>query len=37
VVAQDKRMKEASRMGFTTPVSSKEVKYVSQAIKSLFK
>jgi DNA repair protein RadA/Sms len=37
VVAQDKRIKEAKRMGFTVSVSSKEDKFVSQAIKQLFK
>jgi len=37
VVAQEKRIKEARRMGFTASVSSKEVKFVSQAIKQLFR
>lgn len=37
VVAQDKRLKEAKRMGFTIGISSKEVKYVNQAIKTLFR
>ena len=37
VVAQEKRVREAKRMGFTLPVSSKEAKYVGQAIKELFK
>ena len=37
VVAQDKRIKEAKRMGFTVSVSSREDKFVSQAIKQLFK
>ncbi|HKB88031.1 MAG TPA: DNA repair protein RadA [Patescibacteria group bacterium] len=37
VVAQDKRIKEAKRMGFTIPVTSKEAKFVNLAIKSLFK
>lgn len=37
VVAQDKRLKEARRMGFTIGISSKETKYVGQAIKKLFK
>ena len=37
VVAQDKRLKEAKRMGFTIPVSSRECKFVGQAIKILFK
>jgi DNA repair protein RadA/Sms len=35
VVAQEKRIKEARRMGFTVPISSKEYKYVGQAIKTL--
>jgi len=33
VVAQEKRVKEARRLGFTSPVSQKEVKYVYEAIK----
>jgi DNA repair protein RadA/Sms len=37
VVAQEKRLKEARRMGFTLPISSKEAKFVGQAIKLLFK
>ena len=37
VVAEEKRLKEAKRMGFTESVSSKETKFVSQAIKMLFK
>lgn len=37
VVAQDKRIKEARRMGFTFPVTSKESKFVGQSIKQLFK
>jgi DNA repair protein RadA/Sms len=37
VVAQEKRLKEAKRMGFTIGVNSREVKFVSQAIKILFK
>jgi DNA repair protein RadA/Sms len=37
VVAQDKRIKEAKRMGFTVGISSSLYKYVSQAIKTLFK
>jgi DNA repair protein RadA/Sms len=37
VVAQEKRFKEAKRMGFTVPVSSKEFKFVNEAIKQLFK
>ena len=37
VVAQDKRLKEAKRLGFLTGISSKEVKYLNQAIKQLFR
>lgn len=37
VVAQDKRIKESKRMGFTIAITSKEAKYVGQAIKQLFK
>jgi len=37
VVAQDKRLKEARRMGFGTPVSSREYKFVGQVVKTLFK
>ena len=37
VVAQDKRLKEAKRMGFTVGISSREIKFVGQAIKQLFK
>jgi DNA repair protein RadA/Sms len=37
VVAEEKRIKEAKRMGFTEGISSGGVKYVSQAIKQLFK
>jgi len=37
VVAQEKRLKEAVRMGFNNPVSSKQVKFVSQGLKLLFK
>ena len=33
VVAQEKRIKEAKRLGFGIPASSKQVSYVSQAIK----
>ncbi len=35
VVAQDKRIKEARRLGFTASVSSREFKFVNQAIKTL--
>jgi DNA repair protein RadA/Sms len=37
VVAQEKRVKEAKRMGFALPVTSKEAKFVGTAIKSLFR
>jgi DNA repair protein RadA/Sms len=37
VVAQEKRLKEARRMGFTTGISSGEYKFVSQVIRELFK
>jgi len=37
VVAQEKRIKEARRMGFSLAISSKDYKFVSQAIKELFK
>jgi DNA repair protein RadA/Sms len=37
VVAQDKRLKEARRMGFSASISSKEVRFVGLAIKQLFK
>ena len=37
VVAEEKRLKEAKRMGFTIPASSKEYKFVSQVIKTLLK
>lgn len=37
VVAQEKRIKEAKRMGFTIPITSKEVKFAAYAIKQLFK
>lgn len=36
VVAEAKRLKEAKRMGFTIGISSKETKYVGQAMKQLF-
>lgn len=36
VVAQDKRIKEAKRMGFTISASSKEFKYLQQLIHNLF-
>ena len=37
VVAEEKRMKEAKRLGFAQTVHSKDYKYVSAAIKSLLK
>jgi len=37
VVAEEKRIKEAKRLGFTDPVSSKGSKFVSHAIKELFR
>lgn len=37
VVAQEKRIKEAKRMGFTQAISSNGFKFVSQAIKELLK
>jgi len=33
VVAQEKRVKEAKRQGFNIPITNKQVKYLSQAIK----
>ena len=35
VIAQDKRVKEARRMGFTIPATSKDFKYAGLAIKKL--
>lgn len=37
VVAQEKRTKEAKRLGFSVPISSRDFKYVGQAIKDLLK
>ena len=37
VVAQEKRIKDARRMGLTLSLTSKEAKFVGQAVKSLFK
>lgn len=37
VVSQDKRIKEAKRMGFTVQATSKEYRYVGEAIKSFLK
>lgn len=35
VVAQDKRLKEAKRLGFTVSISSKDSHYLSQALKTI--
>ena len=37
VMAEVKRVKEAKRLGFAFPVTSKEVKYIGEAIKKLLK
>lgn len=37
VVAQDKRIKEARRMGFTAPITSKEFRYLGEVVKRLLK
>lgn len=37
VVAEEKRIKEARRLGFNLPISQKQVKYLSQAIKKYVK
>jgi DNA repair protein RadA/Sms len=37
VVAQERRIKEAKRLGFSIPVSSKETFYVNQAIRKFLK
>lgn len=37
VVAQEKRIKEARRMGFSLPISSKNFKFIGQAIASIRK
>lgn len=37
VVAEEKRIKEARRLGFTEGVSSKDFKFVSEAIKNMLK
>lgn len=36
VVSQDRRVKEAKRMGFSVSVTNREYKYVGQAIKGIF-
>ena len=37
VVAQDKRVKEARRLGLIRPITQREIKYVNEAIKKLLK
>lgn len=37
VVAQEKRVKEAKRLGLTRPITKKEIKYVTEAIKKFLK
>ena len=37
VMAQEKRMKEARRLGFTQVISSKEDRFVGEVIKKLLK
>ena len=37
VVAQEKRVKEAKRQGFNIPITNKEVRYLSEAIKKYLK
>jgi DNA repair protein RadA/Sms len=37
VVAQDKRIKEAKRLGFNQPITNKETRYLSEAIKRFVK
>lgn len=37
VVAEEKRVKEAHRLGFTLPITQAKFKYLSQAIKTLLK
>ncbi len=37
VVAQDKRIREARRLGFTRPISSSEVKFIGEAIRRFLK
>ncbi len=37
VIAQEKRIKEARRLGYRNVVSSKESKYLQQAIKTFIK
>jgi len=37
VVGEEKRIKESKRLGFKNPITHKEVKYVSEAIKRYIK
>jgi len=37
VVAEEKRVKEAKRLGFTRPVTQKEIKYVKEVVKKLLR
>lgn len=37
VVAQEKRVKEAKRLGFTRPVTQKEIKYLNEVVKKLLR
>ena len=37
VVAQDKRVKEARRLGLVRPITQREIKYVNEAIKTILK
>lgn len=37
VVAQEKRVKEARRLGFAQPLTTREIKYLPQAVKRCFK
>lgn len=37
VVAQDKRIKEAKRLGFANPITSREVRYIGEALKKYVK
>ncbi|MBI2066236.1 DNA repair protein RadA [Candidatus Woesebacteria bacterium] len=37
VVAEEKRVKEAKRLGFSRPVTQKEIKYVNEVVKKLLR
>jgi len=37
VIAEEKRIREAKRLGFNLPITQKQVKYLSQAIKKYVK